>query len=120
VPPAQPRLTPTASARLERIRGGGHSVTWGRGTDGRTTFFWARVTPHRSVAVRVVTASDVQTLMEKAEHATGIDPADQLVASFADPLRSCRVCGSELSFDDGAETPFACPMGAGHDAVHPV
>jgi hypothetical protein len=95
-------------------------VAWGRGTDGRTTFFWARVTPHRSVAVRTVTATDVQTLMEKAGHAAGVDPGEQLIASLSDPLRSCRVCGAELSFDEASDRPFACPMGRGHDAVRPV
>jgi hypothetical protein len=120
VPPAQPRLTPTAAAELERLETAGHSVAWGRGTDGRTTFFWARITPHRSVGVRVVTAGDAVTLMDKAAYAAGIESSDQLVASLSDPLRTCSVCGSELSFDQSAQFPFACPMGSGHDAVRPV
>ncbi len=118
--PAQPRLTPTAAAELARIQDQGHSVIWGRGTDGRTTFFWARITPHRSVAVRVVTAGDAVTLMDKAAHAASEDGSRQLVSSLADPLRTCSICGSELSFDPSAATPFACPLGSGHDAVTPV
>ena len=95
-------------------------MAWGRGTDGRTTFFWARITPHRSVAVRVVTASDAVTLMDKAAFAANEDDSNQLVASLADPLRSCSVCGNELSFDPSGAAPFSCPMGDGHDAVRPV
>lgn len=116
-----PRLTPTAADRLARLRRAGHSVAYGRATDGRTTFFWARVTPHGSVVVRTVTAGDVQTLVEKAAHVTETDPGAQLVASFTDPLRSCRLCGAELSFDEGSgEDVFTCPRGAGHDVVRSV
>jgi hypothetical protein len=102
------------------MQAAGHSVAWGRGTDGRTTFFWARVTPRGTVVVRTVTAADAQTLMEKAGQAAGLDAEAQLVASFSDPLRSCSRCGAEMSFDGAAERPLACPRGAGHDFVVPV
>lgn len=114
--PTTPRLTPTAAAQLARLEAAGHSIAYGRGTDGRTSFFWARVTPRASVVVRTVTAGDAQTLMEKAAQTTEVPAGSQLVASFSDPLRSCRVCGAELSFDDG-DVIFACPRGEGHEVI---
>jgi len=56
--------------------------------------------------------------MEKAAQTTRVSPGSQLVASFSDPLRSCRMCGAEMSFDGGdQDVVFSCPLGEGHDVV---
>jgi len=95
-------------------------VLWGRGTDGRTSFFWARVTPRGSVTVRTLRASDGLALVDKAVQAADADPSGQLVASLADPFRSCSTCGAEMSFENSAEAVFACPRGDGHDVIRPL
>lgn len=110
-------LTPRAAAQLHGLEAAGHTVVCGLAGDRRTTFYWARATPHGTVVVRTVTAGDPQTLIEKVAQAVALDPDRQLVASLADPLRSCRVCGAELSFDDASPTPFRCPSGEGHDVI---
>jgi len=117
VPAVASRLTPRAADHLARLEAAGHSVAWGLATDERTTFYWARINPTGSVTVRTVTAGDAQTLLEKADQAAAADPSGGLVASLSDPLRSCTVCGAELSFDGDSPVPFRCPLGDGHDQI---
>jgi hypothetical protein len=117
VPGVPSSLTPNADRLLQSLHEAGHTVSWGLAGDRRTTFYWARVTPHRTATVRNVVAGDPQTLIEKVRQAASLDPDQQLVASLADPLRTCSVCNAELSFDEDSPTPFRCPLGDGHDVV---
>lgn len=117
------RLTTSAEILLDAVLAGGHSVQWGRGTDGRTTFYWARVTPHRSASVRNVRAGDSESLMAKVTDIASSDPSGHMVAGFADPLRHCDRCGSELSFDAEAAAVFACARAStehGHTEITPL
>ena len=107
--PVSPRLTPSAAARLERMRAAGHSIRWGRGSDGRSAFYWARVTPNRTASERNVRAADGDALITKVEEVVSVDTAAHLVAALADPFRSCGLCGSELSFEGDGPELFACP-----------
>jgi hypothetical protein len=123
VPIPDPRLAPRAAGRVEALRAAGHSISFGRGHDGRSGFFWARINPRGTVVIRTARAGDGDTLVEKLQQIAAVDPGDHLVASFSDPLRSCSRCGSEFSFDEGADVVFRCPLdhtGPGHDSVRRV
>jgi hypothetical protein len=123
VPIPDPRLAPRAATRLEALRAAGHSVSFGRGHDGRSGFFWARINPRGTVVIRTARAGDADTLVEKLQQIAALDPADHLVASFSDPLRSCSRCGSEFVFDEGSDVAFRCPLdhtGPGHDSIRRV
>jgi hypothetical protein len=114
------RLTTSAEILLDAVLEAGHSVQWGRGTDGRTAFYWARVTPHRSASVRNVRAGDSESLMAKVTDVVASDPSGHMVAAFSDPLRHCARCGTELSFDAEASAIFACARASserGHTQV---
>ena len=95
-------------------------MLWGRATNGRTTIYWARVTPAGTSAIRVVTATDVDSAMDKANLVLNEDPADHLVRGFADPLRYCPECTTETSFDPDGSVVFVCPTDAAHLTVRPV
>jgi hypothetical protein len=118
--PTPPRLTPAAADRLAALESAGHSVEFGRGRDDHSTFLWARVTPHGSVTVRTVRAGDGLSLADKTAQAAEADPSGQLVASLADPFRTCSVCSAEMSFENSDEIVFACPRGDGHDVIRPL
>jgi len=118
--PATPRLTPAAAAALERMQAEGHSVHWGRAGDGRTAFYWARVTPRSTATGRNVRAADADGLVAKVEAVVRADPSSHVVAALSDPLRSCDLCGSELSFQGDEVIVFACPRAEaepGHTVV---
>jgi len=117
------RLTTSAEILLDAVLADGHSVQWGRGTDGRSAFYWARVTPHRSASVRNVRAGDSESLMAKVTDVAGSDPSGHMIAAFSDPLRHCERCGAELSFDAEAPAVFACARSSterGHTEVTPL
>jgi hypothetical protein len=123
VPIPDPRLTPSAAGRLEALRAAGHSISFGRGHDGRNGFFWARINPRGTASVRTARAGDGNTLVEKLQQIAAVDPDGHLVASFSDPLRSCSQCGAEFVFDEGSDVVFRCPLehtGPGHDVVRRV
>jgi hypothetical protein len=118
--PVSPRLTAAAEARLERMQSEGHSIRWGRGSDGRSAFYWARVTPSRTASERNVRAADGDALITKVEEVVGADPASHLVAALSDPFRSCVLCESELSFNEDGTAVFACPrshLAPGHTVI---
>ncbi|MDX1690734.1 MAG: hypothetical protein R3290_06905 [Acidimicrobiia bacterium] len=117
------RITASAETLLDTVLAEGHSVQWGRATDGRTAFFWARVTPHRSASVRNVKAGDTDSLMAKVADVARSDPSGHVVGSFADPLRHCERCGAELSFDAESRAVFACARAgteSGHTEIVPL
>lgn len=117
------RLTTSAEILLDAVLDAGHTVQWGRATDGRTAFYWARVTPHRSASVRNVRAGDGESLMAKVTDVASSDPSGHMVAAFSDPLRHCDRCGAELSFDAESAAVFACARASsepGHTEVTPL
>ena len=117
------RITASAEIQLDAVLAAGHSVQWGRATDGRTAFYWARVTPHRSATVRNVKAGDTESLMSKVSSVAAADPSTHMIGSFSDPLRNCELCGSELSFDSESPAIFRCArVGTepGHSEVTPL
>jgi hypothetical protein len=123
VPIPDPRLAPPAAARLAELQSAGHSINWGRGHDGRSGFFWARINPKGSVVIRSARAGTGETLVDKLDQIAAAGPDSHLVASFSDPLRSCRRCGSEFVFDETSDVVFQCPLdhtGPGHDAIRRV
>ena len=118
--PSTSPLTPPAAAALVRIRGEGHTVHWGRAGDGRTAFYWARVTPRGTATGRNVRAADGDGLVARVEAVVGADPGGHVVAALSDPLRSCDRCGSELSFQGDEVIVFTCPRAdtePGHTVV---
>jgi hypothetical protein len=111
--PGMPPLAPSAAARLERLRNDGHTVHWGRGSDGRSGFYWARVTPRHTAIGRNVRAGDGDALITKVEDVVRTDAPSHVIAALSDPFRSCVSCQSELSFDGDGRTVFACPRATG-------
>jgi hypothetical protein len=111
--PGLPPLAPPAAAQLERLRADGHTVHWGRAGDGRSTFYWARVTPRGTAAGRNVRAGDGDALIVKVAEVASTEPASHVIAALSDPFRSCAGCGAELSFDGDGDTVFACPRATG-------
>lgn len=121
--PITPRLTPAASAHLERLRSEGHSIHWGRGSDGRSAFYWARVTPRSTATERNVRAADGDGLVTKVSGIIAADPSSHVVAALSDPLRSCPLCGAEPSFDPDGPSVLTCPKAGtepGHLEVTPL
>lgn len=105
------------------MRADGHSIHWGRATDGRSAFYWARVTPRRTAGERNVRAADADGLVAKVHEIVTAPASEHVVAALSDPLRSCLSCGSQLSFEGGDTTVFACPRagtGPGHTVVRPL
>lgn len=117
--PPPVRLTDRATRTLDDLRASGHSIAWGRGSDGRTNFYWARITPNRTSAIRVAKAPDGDSLMGKVTMIIGEDPATHLIAGFADPLRFCPRCNTETSFDEDGPVVFACAADQAHLTVRP-